>query len=214
MKISLQLLAVPEGTNRVKSAADWVAEIRKFVDHEKDSILDLARTVYLAKTSLRRGQFSELCRSRSLPFGKRKAEVLVVIGREFGGANAQTSAHLPSGWTILYPLAKLRRRDLETLIERGEIHPGITLAEAERLLARFNGQTPASARRSKVKLLLHHFCDFVRQTSGEWTAAERDLVRAELCQLALELKEADIPLPSVNRLFNASTSLAAGSPRN
>ena len=57
--VGLPFLQIP------RTAADWAAAIRKFSEHEKDSVLDLARTVYRAKTSLYRGQWSELFKNRS-----------------------------------------------------------------------------------------------------------------------------------------------------
>ncbi len=138
----------------------------------------------------------------------------MVVGREFGELNAQTSAHLPSGWTILYPLAKLRRRDFETLIETGEIHPALTLGEAERLLARFKGEADTNPRRLNPRLRVRHFKEFVQETSVDWSAADRDFIRAELVQMSLELKEPSDSLAPVNRLFSDCNALSAGSPNN
>ena len=207
-------LPSPHVASCLKTVADWAGEITRFLERGKSSTLDLARTVYQAKTSLSYGQWSELFTSRGLPFGKRKAEMLVVVGREFGQLDAQTFAHLPAGWSILYQLAQLRSSDFEALIADGTIHPALTLAQAKGLVARFKGRAKGHARRLGVKRRLRHFSDFLRQTSGDWTAKERDLVRAQLFHLALELKDLHVPLLSVNGLFPDRTSLANGSPNN
>ena len=128
------------------SPADWAAEITKLLELGKSGTLDLAKTIYRAKTSLRYGQWAKLWTDRALPFSKRKAEMLVVIGREFGELDAQTFAHLPGGWSILYHLAQLGRTFLKVLVNDGTIHPALTLAEAKALVIRFNGNGGAKAR--------------------------------------------------------------------
>lgn len=151
---------------------------------------------------------------RRLPFSKRKAEMLVVVGREFGELDAETFARLPGGWSILYQLALLRRPDFETLLVHKRIHPALTLAEAKRLVAQFKGQPDAKNPRLNFKLRLRHFIDFVHEISSDLSAADRDLIRAELFQLALDLKDVSVPLLAVNRLVPDCNSLANGSPNN
>ena len=114
--------------SRARTVADWAGEITKFLERGRRGTLDLARTVYQAKTSLYYGQWSDLWTEHRLAFSKRKAEMFAVVGREFGELNAQTFARLPGGWSILYQLARVSRPDFELLLAQEKIHPALTLA--------------------------------------------------------------------------------------
>ena len=204
----------PQVARRLTTAADWASEIRKLLERGKSSTVDLARTVYRAKTSLHYGQWSELWAEHRMPFSKSKADAFALIGRQFGELDSQTLGNLPAGWSILYQLARLERADFKALIDEGKIHPGLKLAEAKELVARFKGQAAAKGQGPNIKQRLRHLQDYVRRISVECTAAQRDMVRAKLCQLALDLKNSDVPVLSVNRLFPDGNSLATSSPNN
>ena len=146
-----------------------------------------ARTVYHARRSLLRGEWTRLWTTGRLPWSLRKAQMLVVIGRELGELNMHTCACLPAGRRTLFYLAKLKRPHVEALIAEGGIHPMLTLAEARRLVAQFNGESDAKALRSNVRLRLRNFTDFVRETSVDWIAAERDFVESALREIVEEL---------------------------
>lgn len=167
--------------------ADWEAKIRECFTRRNTTTLDLARLIYAARSALPFGEWTHLWISPSRPFSKRKAEMLVVVGRELGGIDPQMFAHLPAGWSTLYYLARLARPLLNSLIADGTIHPALTLEEARSLLARFNGRRAQGARRPNVRLRLRQFEQFVRATSESWTTAERELVWAELQKLAAQL---------------------------
>lgn len=95
--------------------------------------------------SMEHGQWSRLWRSQQLPFSKRKAEMLVIIGRGLGGTNAQTLARLPSGWNTLYYIAQFGQKSAERMITEGRIHPRLQLRQARELLAEFK---PALAKKT------------------------------------------------------------------
>src|ERR1043165_235425 len=100
--------------SRLRSAADWAGEIRKFLELGKSSTLDLARTVHLAKTSLHYGEWTALWAEHRMPFSKSKADAFALVGRQFGALDSQTFGNLPAGWSILYQLARLQPADLKT----------------------------------------------------------------------------------------------------
>jgi len=168
--------------------ADWETKIRECFTRRNTTTVDLAKLIYAARSALPFGEWTHLWISPCRPFSKRKAEMLVVVGRELGVIDTQMFAHLPAGWSTLYYLARLARPLLNSLIADGTIHPALTLAEARSLLVRFNGRRAQSARRPNVRLRLRQFEHFVRATSESWTPADRELVRAELQKLAAQLE--------------------------
>ncbi len=101
------------------TVSEWIGEIRRIWARGPASTLELARVMCAARDLLPRGGWTALWKSGRVPFARRKAYYLLVIGDGLGWATAQTFAHLPTGWTILYCLAKLDRRTLERLIGEG-----------------------------------------------------------------------------------------------
>ncbi len=168
--------------------ADWENAIQQCCVRGTTHTLDLARIVFAARKALPHGEWARLWRAGRIAFSKRKAEMLAVVGRGLGDLNAQTFAHLPSGWSTLYYLARLARPFLNSLIADGTIHLALTLMEAKALLARFNGRPDQPAKCQNVRHRLRQFKHFVRATSETWNAAERDFVRAELQELAVHLE--------------------------
>jgi len=166
---------------------DWAIQIRDRVARGTIQVLDLARLIHAAKTALQRGQWTHLCRSARLPFAKRKAEMLDVIGESLGGPNAQASAHLPPGWNTLYYLAGLPQSLLASLLADGAVHPSLTLAEAKSLYARFKGLHSKTCKRPNIRLRLQRLQEFVQNNSYTWAEAERQWVRSELQELTSEL---------------------------
>ncbi len=167
--------------------ADWENAIQQCYARGTTHTLALARIVFAARSALPFGEWTHLGTSPCRPFSKRKAEMLVVVGRELGDIDTQLFADFPAGWSTLYYLARLARPLLNSLIADGTIHAALTLAEARSLLARFSGRRAQGARRPNVRLRLRQFEHFVRGTSESWTTAERELVWAELQKLAAQL---------------------------
>ena len=88
--------------------ARWIAEIQRVWAQSGTRTLELARVVNVARGRLPYGQWTALWTSGQMPFSKRKAEMLVVVGARLDWMDAQTFAHLPRGWSILYCLARLK----------------------------------------------------------------------------------------------------------
>ena len=107
---------------------DWVDEVHRLWAQGATSTLALARIVCQARMTLAYGEWARVWKQPGLmPFSKRKAEMLVAIGIGMGKMDAQTFAHLPRGWSILYYLSQLGQTVVEQLVRAGTIHPGLKL---------------------------------------------------------------------------------------
>jgi len=116
--------------------------------------------------------------------------MLVVIGNGLGWLSAHDRAHLPSAFRTLYCLAGIERAALQVSIADGAIHPGLTLRDAEQLVARFGGQAKEQTQKVNVKRRLQRFGDFVRATVSDWQPEERELANRELSRLIEEINDA------------------------
>jgi hypothetical protein len=101
--------------------------------------------------------------------------------------NAQTFAHLPWSWSILYHLARLDRKTFLDLVQEGVIHPRFTLQEARDLVAKCKGKSVANNSRLNVKQRLQRFADFVRGTANDWRPQERQWAEGLLAELIEQL---------------------------
>ncbi len=164
--------------------ARWIAEIQRVWAQGGTRTLGLARVVNVARGRLPYGQWTALWTSGQMPFSKRKTEMLVVIGARLGWMDAQTFAHLPRGWSIVYCLARLNRPTLESLIQRGAVHPGLRLSDAKALLAELTGQRGvAGPKRVNVRQRLERLGTFVQSTLSNWTPEERAQALRTLTEL-------------------------------
>jgi hypothetical protein len=136
------------------------------------------------------GEWTILFRSNLLPFKKRKADRLVLIGRTFGpeAPNASNWTHLPSSWRTLYHLAQIGLPIVLQLISQGRIHPRLTLRQAKALLAEFRPDA-ANAHPPSLKQWLARIAGFLRKNAASWTAEERRSARTGLTRMAARLRE-------------------------
>ncbi len=167
--------------------SDWIEKIKGEWSRGAGSTIQLARLVWAARKRLHRGQWTRLWQSGGLPFSKRKGEMLAVIGKNLGWVNAQTFAHLPWGWSILYHLARLDRKTFEHLVKESAIHAKLTLQEAKHLVEKLKGQPGTNNSRINVKQRLQRFADFVLSTAHDWRPEERELAKALLAELIQEI---------------------------
>jgi len=175
------------------SPADWVREIQKVWTRGPAGTLELARVVSEARNALPHGGWSSLWKyPSSMPFAKRTGYGLLAIDTGLGWANVQTFAHLPSGWSILFELAKLDRATVERLIEEEVVKPTLTLSEAKALVAQFKGKQPeVRLRKANVRERLCRFAGFVRDTVSDWESDERELATEALTQIIEEIGAAE-----------------------
>jgi hypothetical protein len=128
--------------NGLPSVAEWIGQIQTLWANGAESRLELASLMSTIRNHLRqrRGAWSSLWESGEIPFSKRKAEKLVVVGDGLGWAvNANACSHLPTEWNALYYIAKLGRSLQQRLIQKREIRPTLTVGQARDLFARFHG---------------------------------------------------------------------------
>ncbi len=183
--------ARPKGA---RSAAEWADEIRTLMARGRSHARELTIAVHSAKMKLPYGEWTELWRSETAPFSKRKADMLAAIGGALGRLDEQTFAHLPTGWSILYRLAQINRPTLMEYITKGRIHPGLSLAEAKDLLAESRGQrAPDRERRSRVRARLNSFSKFVCETCSNWSVEERFLAMIVLTNVLHKLEAVSDP---------------------
>jgi len=175
-----------------RSVDEWAGQIQSVWVQGTTNILELARIVLRARRAMGFGDWARMWRSKKLPFAISKAKMLVRVGERLGDLDGQTFGHLPSGWSILYQLARLDRRTLERLIREGVIHPALTEREARRLVAQFRGETlKTRSDRAILRERLRRFAQFVERNLGDWSARERELATEELTQLVDHIVIAD-----------------------
>ena len=146
----------------------------------------LARIVAQARRRLRHGEWSSLWKSEGMPFSKRKGEMLAVIGDRLAWVNAQSFAHLPTGWSVLYYLARLPRGRFESLLEEGAIHPKLTQKEAKGFLGK-SSRDKKSTRRLNIQRWLDRAGEFIERSRFDCGTAERKLLNAGLLRLVQRL---------------------------
>jgi hypothetical protein len=175
--------------------AEWIEQIQTLWTNGAESRLELASLISTIRNHLRqrRGDWSSLWESGEIPFSKRKAEKLVVVGDGLGWAvNANACSHLPTEWNALYDIAKLGRSLQQRLIDEREIRPTLTVGEARDLFARFHGVTLNRSRKTRFRERLRRFEDFFLAELPNCSQAEKDLARATLTGL---VERIDVPVP-------------------
>src|SRR6266571_4070947 len=186
-----------------RSVTEWIEQIQILWANGAESRLELASLISTIRNHLRprRGDWSSLWDSGEIPFSKRKAEKLVVVGDGLGWAvNANACSHLPTEWNALYYIAKLGRSLQERLIDEREIRPTLTVGEARDLFARFHVVTLKNrSRKTRFRERLRRFEDFLLAELPNCSQAEIDLARASLTGL-VEL----IPVSNGNPNFPVS----------
>src|SRR6266568_1179476 len=186
-----------------RSVTEWIEQIQILWANGAESRLELASLISTIRNHLRprRGDWSSLWDSGEIPFSKRKAEKLVVVGDGLGWAvNANACSHLPTEWNALYYIAKLGLSIQERLIQERVIRATLSVGQARDLFARFQGDTlKTRSRKTRFGERLRRFEDFFRAALPYCTRAEMDLARARLTGL-VEL----IPLPNGSPGFPVS----------
>jgi len=160
-------------------SADWTEEIKRAWAAGPANTLALARVVLPARMQFPHGEWMELWESGDLPFSCRKAEMLLVIGNGLAWASAQTFANLPHGWSVLYYLAQLGRRDLERMILEGAVHPRLKLREAKALVV-LTGRRPEKRGKARMYRVPDKLEAFVEETLKDWSAEQRQSAQSRL----------------------------------
>ena len=173
----------------VEPTTDWLGEFRRLANQTKIDTFELAHAACQARKSLPRGEWSKLWRCRNVPFSKRTGEALVRIGERFGIPNAQTSAHLPTQWTIVHQLARLPLEVIEHLIDQKAIHCGLSYEEAKELVAGILGRRSARVVCPRLAPRFRTLRAFLKAAAPRMNEAERNWLVAELREMASALTE-------------------------
>ena len=152
------------------SVSEWAPAIHALWAEVHAGPFELARVVAAAKKGPLHGQWKEIW--ESLPFSRRKADMLA--------ANGQTFARLPSGWSLLYQLAQLQPATFGDLFATGAVHPCLSLREAMELVAKHNSRRRVGTRKTQIKDRINRFVAFVRGTQRDWQPDERSFAAKEL----------------------------------
>jgi hypothetical protein len=151
----------------------WIGEISRAWARGLENTLQLARLLHQARRSIKHGQWSRFWRSQQVPFPKRTAGMLVIIGEGPDGTDAQTFARLPAGWNMLYYIAQLGQELAGRLTAEGRIHPRLRLRQARELIAEFRPELaqkrPAS---SPLERRLDEFSKLVLTHAASWSRAD------------------------------------------
>lgn len=168
------------------STSDWIGEIIQVWSRGSGHAMELARVIGRARSRLPHGQWGHVL--KSLPFSKRKADMLATVGKRLTWLNGQTFAHLPTGWSILYQLAQLERVAFEQSLRQGTIHPKLTLREARELVIQFNGGPKKNpSLETSVKRRLQLFRKYVQRSLPDWKLEDREMATTALALLIQQI---------------------------
>jgi hypothetical protein len=188
----------------------WADRINAARHKSIESILAVGRMLIDAKTELGHGNFHRLFRGQPnavtdpVPMDVRMGEYYMAVAERFGSINTKLVSFLPTSVSILYVLSQLDSDVLESLIDAGLLHPGLTRKQA-RALVRPVGTTeppwsweaaeqrvrhainaeivrmPSEARKRLPDLLRHLTAEFEQRCDAVHQAA----VAVALYQLAI-----------------------------
>jgi hypothetical protein len=135
---------LPALTADAKSVvANALADIKQSVQKTANAILDLAEILY--KYSLKKEWYfirEELVNSNT--FSDSVLKKLLPIGQNKILTDKKHREQLPFGYNHLYPLTQIQNDTLEKLIDKGDVHIGLTVEEANRLKVEYAESAPSS----------------------------------------------------------------------
>lgn len=178
--------------SKLNKTSDWIGQFTRAWSRGGTQTMELARLVSTARKRMCYGEWTGLWQSGEMPFSKRKGEMLIVIGERMGERDAQTIARLPTGWSVLYWLARLERETLKKLVGEGTVHPKLTLQEAKKLALKPRSRPAKSlSQKASITRRLNQFRNYVQRTLGDWRREDRELATKELARLIREIGGTD-----------------------
>jgi hypothetical protein len=199
-----------------RTVPDWIREIQEAFRARKTNVLRLAGLVRGFKARLKYCQWSQMWRSEQcLPFGKRTAEKLNLIGEAFVRTVMQNSAslaaepvaqnssqlsqpaqstaqlsqkaeQLPCALETLYYLARLGPEAVMALIADGKITPELTTSEARKLLREHTGQAK-DREQPNIKLRLEKTANFICANYDHLNAGLQQWILGRVNELSHQL---------------------------
>lgn len=113
-----------------KEVDQWRASIESAWQKSVQSVIEVGRLVKQAKEEL--GSSYALLETQ-LPFSSTVAAFLVKIAERPVLSDAQYYSKLPNGYNTLYYLASVDEETLKEQIDKGEVTPNFTIANAKAL---------------------------------------------------------------------------------
>jgi len=107
------------------SAREWASRIVDAWRKSVESIIETGSLLNEAKDALPHGEWLSMV-ADLLPFGPRKAQMLMAIARDERLAKTQTISLLPPSWPVLYELTKLDDQKFAAMLREGSIKPDMT----------------------------------------------------------------------------------------
>jgi hypothetical protein len=142
--------------------ASIVGEVRKAHDAFEKSIrsslelaVELGRKLNEAKAKLPHGEFGKLFRDHAspvegaLPFSARWAQKVMVIAENDTISNTKHASYLPSDLETIHQLSLMDGKKLEKAIEKGDVRPDMTRADAKKLVAEMEPERLQRATKEK-----------------------------------------------------------------
>jgi hypothetical protein len=127
----------------------WCNRIESAWDASRESTIEVGRLLIAAKEELPHGEFGKMLESE-LPFSGRTAQRLMRIADDPRLTNTTHASLLPTSWSVLYELSRLRNDEFERHLAVGAIRADMSRDDALRLLG--HGKTKAAAgRRRRIK---------------------------------------------------------------
>jgi hypothetical protein len=166
----------------------WVTRLTPAYGNNVQAVFKMGKVLRDAREELKPlRHWTKFLKDDALPFGARKAQNLIRIYANLGALPAQTIARLPVGWAILYVLTVLNPDEITSLIEQGEIHPRLTLAEARLLTGKTVPKEPRLLGALEWALKVE---DQAAEHLSEWEELQKGQAAEKLLQVVKRLQSA------------------------
>lgn len=113
----------------VRTPAEWAEIIRGDLARTAESIVSAGQHLIAAKADVGHGAWLSML--QEVGISARTSQRLMSIGGNPALANATSSTHLPSALDAIYELSRLAPEAIESGIESGDVHPGMTIKDAK-----------------------------------------------------------------------------------
>jgi hypothetical protein len=161
----------------------WADRINAARHKSIESTFAVGRMLIDAKKELGHGNFHRLFRGQPnavenpVPMDVRMGEYYMAVAERFGTIKTKLVSFLPTSVSILYVLSELDSDVMETLINTGTVHPGLTRIQA-RALVRPVGTTETPWYWEGAEYHLRHTVNnAIQNMSGEERASFAALMR-------------------------------------
>lgn len=113
----------------VRTRAEWSEIIRDDMARTAESIVSTGRHLIAAKADVGHGDWLPML--REIGMSHTTAKELMAVGENAAISNGRNCDHLPGSTRALYELSRLAPEVIESGIESGDVHPGMTIKDAK-----------------------------------------------------------------------------------